>query len=101
MPRTSATLEPLYTKPETAELFNVPLRFVERITYDHWIRFVRVGRISVSWKAPSPSSSSTQPITRDEMAGTTLRRVVLLESWERLTETRRPEFWPILVRAEL
>ena len=43
-PRTSATLEPLYTKPESAELLNVPLRFVERITSDHRIRFVRVGR---------------------------------------------------------
>jgi excisionase family DNA binding protein len=43
-PRTSAPLEPLYTKPEAAQLLNVPLRFVERITSDHRIRFVRVGR---------------------------------------------------------
>ena len=43
-PRNSAPLEPLYTKPEAAELLNVPLRFVERIISDHRIRFVRVGR---------------------------------------------------------
>ena len=43
-PKTSAVLEPLYTKPEAAELLNVPLRFVERIVAEHRIRFVRVGR---------------------------------------------------------
>ena len=43
-PKTSTTLEPLYTKSEAAELLNVPLRFVERITSEHRIRFVRVGR---------------------------------------------------------
>ena len=43
-PKASTTLETLYTKSEAAELLNVPLRFVERITSDHRIRFVRVGR---------------------------------------------------------
>jgi excisionase family DNA binding protein len=43
-PTESAAVEPLYTKAETAEILNVPLRFIERVTTDHRIRFVRIGR---------------------------------------------------------
>jgi excisionase family DNA binding protein len=43
-PRESDPLEPLYTKAEVADILNVSRRFVERITTEHRIRFVRIGR---------------------------------------------------------
>lgn len=43
-PKALPRLEPLYSKSEVADLLNVPLRFVQRITSEHRIRFVRVGR---------------------------------------------------------
>jgi excisionase family DNA binding protein len=43
-PRTPDTLEPLFTKDEAADILNVSRRFVERITTEHRIRFVRIGR---------------------------------------------------------
>ncbi len=36
-------LEPLYTKGEVADMLNVSRRFVERITTEHRIKFVRIG----------------------------------------------------------
>jgi excisionase family DNA binding protein len=44
-PQAKATgqIEPLYTKPEAAELLNVSVRFVSRCVFERRIRFVKVG----------------------------------------------------------